>query len=324
MNLNKILNNWSLPKVTKIKKAKKGNVNHNWIIETKKKKFVLRKVHQDYKPKNLEFELNYLDKLKEKLPCSVPHPIKTKNLKNFIINKEGLFWLYEYIEGIQKSKYGRKELSEIARITAKYHLVLEKLNLDNKVNELKSYNKKNMQKEFSQYLRKIPKNKNKERVIFLKNAKNLLEILDNLDESSYNSLNKYPIHRDLNPENLLWEKEKITAIIDFDNVSHVKDALIRDLAVIMQYFCSDKNRNFILKKAKFLLNEYIRYKPLTKKEIKIIPDLLISTYIEDFGYAYWMSIHDEKRSKKNRMEKYSRAALKILAKKDSIIKELIK
>jgi Ser/Thr protein kinase RdoA (MazF antagonist) len=49
----KILKNWNVGKLISYKKAEKGVVNHNWIVNTTKGKYILRKLHNDYKIKDI-------------------------------------------------------------------------------------------------------------------------------------------------------------------------------------------------------------------------------------------------------------------------------
>ena len=80
--ITKILDNWNIGKLISFKKAEKGVVNHNWIIKTEKGKYVLRNPHEQYKAKDIAFELNYLTYLKKKkFPYKIPSPVLTKNKK---------------------------------------------------------------------------------------------------------------------------------------------------------------------------------------------------------------------------------------------------
>lgn len=321
--IKKILRNWSIENITKIKKSEKGNVNHNWIIITKNKKYILRRLHDEYSKKDVKFEIKYLNYLKEvNFPYEIPSLIKTLENEQFIKTKEGFFLMYGYIKGAHNNKKNIKVLAEIAKMSAIYHNMLEKSKLDNEKKPIFSYNKYQMKIEFEKYIKNMPNNERGKKEIFIQESKKLIPLLKSLNGKIYNSLKKYPIHRDLNPENVLWRKNRIIAIIDFDNVSHTKDAFIRDIAIIFQYYCSDKKRNFFPNKARQFIEEYKKYRSLSKKEISIIPDLLISTYLEDFGYAYWMLVHDPKRAKLNRLKKYSNAAQKIFKNRENIIAEI--
>ncbi len=307
--IKKILDNWEVDKLISYIKAEKGVVNHNWVIKTTKGKYILRKLHGDYKIKDIEFELSYLMFFeKNKFPYKLPLPILTKQNKKFIKNKLGIFWLYEFIEGDLNEKSGRKELSELALMVATYHNFLEKSKIKNAKSKPLDFRRKNILKEIKEYLNKISKIKNNGEKVFVEESKKLIPIFENLDTKYYNSLKKYPVHRDLNPENLIWKGNKLIGIIDFENVGLTNESLIGDLAIIMQYYCSDKQRILDIAKAKLFLREYRKFKKLSKKEIELLPEIITAICIEDFVYAYWMIINDPTRAKVYRLKKYSCAA----------------
>jgi len=316
-----ILKEWNVTPI-EFKKAEKGNVNHNWIIKTKDAKYILRKVHNEYKQQDLEFELNYLTYLKDcNFPYEIPFPISTTSKNSFIKTKKGYFYLYKFIEGNINENQDEESLKQIALMLSKYHEILKNSNFVNNKPQIEDYNRKTLLKEFDEY-EKGTEIKSEKKEIFLKELNKIIPILEKLDTKIYNSLKKYPIHRDLNPENLIWRDNKLIGVIDFDNVSHTNDALIRDIAIIMQYFCSYKRKKLDLTKAKFFIEEYKKNSQLTKEEVSIIPDIITATYIEDFGYTYWMLINDPKRAKLSRLRKYSNAAQWHFKNRNKIIGEL--
>lgn len=77
-----------------------------------------------------------------------------------------------------------------------------------------------------------------------------------------------------------------------------------------------------LNKAKFFLREYRKYHRLTNEEIKFIPDLVASEYIDAFYYNYYLLEHDPKRGKIRRLSLYSKSAKWHHQNKDKIIKVL--
>ena len=150
----------------------------------------------------------------------------------------------------------------------------------------------------------------------------LLPLLKKLDIINYSQLKKYPIHRDMGPENVLWKGDKIIGVIDFDNVSELNDAFIKDVVIILQYCCIHKNK-LDISKAKFFLEEYQKYRPLSKKEISLIPNILVAAFIEDFSYNFWLIINNPKKGKPTRIKSYSTIAQNIFNNKGLIIKNLL-
>ena len=76
----------------------------------------------------------------------------------------------------------------------------------------------------------------------------------------------------------------------------------------MQYGCWTKDSGVDIGLFKFFLNEYRKYRPLSDKEIKFIPDILTAGAIDDFHYQYWLFVHDPSRAKLNWLKAGSKKA----------------
>lgn len=325
--INEIISLWNIGEAISYKKAKKGVVNTNWIIKTNKGKYVLRKVMKEKKLSDLKFELDYLDYLKnKKFPYRVPSPIRNKNNSFFVKKKGAFFWVYEFIKGKDIKRFGYPELKECAKMMAIYHEIVEMSKLNNKKRVGDVFNRKPVLKELEDfYFNALKKSKqDRKDKIFLKEASLLIPLLKSLNGKDYSKIPKYPLHRDINPENTLWRNKKLIGIIDFENVGSQNDTAMKDIAGMLQYSCRDKtNRHKLnLKLAKFFLKEYKKSHPLSNEEIKFIPDIVTAGAIEDFSYAYWMLIHDPERAKLYRLKLYSKVAQWYNKNKEEIIKKL--
>jgi homoserine kinase type II len=323
--IEKILDNWDIGKVVYIKKLNKGAVNNNWLIKTNDNKYVFRKFNKEHKISNLKFELSYLLYLKDKkFPYKIPAPLLTNSKKGFLRRGKDLFGLYHFIEGDHTNKSGRKELSEIALMMTRFHDIIQKSGLNNQKSKKKNFGREGIIKEMEEFISKIPSDKNKRDKIFLRESKKMIDILKKLRADDYNSLKQYPIHRDFNPENLLWKNGKLSGVIDFENVGNTNDIFVRDIAILMQYFCKNKKFPLDIKKAKFFIKEYQRYRKLKEKEIRVIIDLIIATNIEDFGYAYYLLINTPERAKISHLKSYSKTAQYLFDNRDRFTKAMMK
>ena len=313
-NIKKILSNWNIGKILNYRKATKGLVSNNWIIKTNKGKFILKNPEKDI---NLTFELNYLIKLKEgKFPYQIPNPILTKsNLKWIKINNK-IFWLYQFIYGrqIQEDNNTKEEISEIAIMVSKYHNLLGKLKLSNKA---KTNDLKLVLSKIKKHINQIQKPKDKKDKIFIEESNKIIPILNSINSKFYNTLKKYPIHADLNPENLIWKKDKLKGIIDFENVSKKVAPFLKDIAIILMYSCS-LNQRLNVDKAITFLKKYQKYRLLSKQEIGTIPDTIITSYADFFAYSYWLLVNDPKRSNIKYLKENSSALLWYNKNKDKI------
>lgn len=321
-----LLENWDIGKLVGCERAEKGVANINWIARTSHGKYVLRKIMHSKKTKDLKFELDYLICLKEhNFPYSVPVPIKTKNKDDFLKFRGSYFWLYEYIEGRTIERFGYSELRECAKMMATYHKIVAGSGLDNKRGS-EVFNRKPVLKELAMFRAQIQEKDKRGRKdrIFLKESLTLIPLMKSLDGREYSRFPRYPLHRDINPENVLWKNKKLVGLIDFENTGTMNETLIKDVSVMLQYSCRDRKHKhkLDLKLARFFLREYKKHHPLSNEEIAYLPDIITAGFIEDFSYAYWMLVNDPKRAKLYRLKLYSRSAQWYHKNKQEIIERL--
>jgi len=322
-----LLKNCDIGGLISHRRAKKGVVNINWILKTTKGRYVLRKVTQFAETSDLKFELDYLTYLKERgFPYKIPAPIRTRN-GNFILRFRGSrFWIYEFIDGKDVERFGYSELKECAKMMAIYHKMVESSGLDNKKGKGEVFNRRSVLKELNRFRAHVLKKdkRNRKDQIFLKESSILIPLLKNLDGREYSKLPRYPLHRDINPENTLWKNKKLVGLIDFENVGTMNDTIIKDISTMLQYSCRDRKQKhrLDLKLANFFLREYEKHHQLSSREIGFIPDIITAGSIEDFGYAYWMLVNDPKRAKLYRLKLYSQIAQWYHKNKAEIVKRL--
>jgi homoserine kinase type II len=322
-----ILDNYDVGTLVSYKAIEEGEVNYNWIVKATEAKYILRKENPFRKLPDLEFQFSYLTYLKtHEFPYRIPVPLSTKNGRHYFKSNESYFWLYEYIEGRIRTRFGKKELKQVAEMMAAYHHLIEQSKLNNKKGNGDVFCKKAVLKELkmlqSEALQKAEEDPKD--AIFLKEAPKLVRLLEGLDEREYAQLKRYPLHRDISPTNILWKDNKIVGIVDFENASLMNDTIIKDIAVMLQYSCRDRKHKYRsdLKLGKFFLEEYKKYHSISNEEIKFIPEIITAGAIEDFAYAYWMLVNDPKRAKLYRLGLYSNVAKWHLKNRRLIIRRL--
>jgi homoserine kinase type II len=325
--LEAILENWDVGELISFNQTTKGVVNVNWDVKTAKGRYILKRCALFAEANALEFEMNYLTFLKEHgLPCGIPFPLRTK-IGEFIARFGGSrFWMYEYIVGRNIVRFGYPELREIAEMMSAYHMIIESSGLDNGKGCDEVFRERSVSDEMEGFAAQIldkEKHDRKER-IFLKESSTLIPLLKSLDVKEYTRLPRYPLHRDINPENTLWKKGKLVGLIDFENTATLNDTLVKDISVMLQYSCRDRKQKHKtdLKLASFFLREYQKHHQLSEEEIAFIPDIITAGAIEDFSYAYWMLVNDPKRAKLYRLRLYSQVAQWHHKNKTEIIRKL--
>ncbi len=79
------------------------------------------------------------------------------------------------------------------------------------------------------------------------------------------------IHADLFPDNVFFEGERLTGIIDF--YFACDDLLAYDLAICLNAWCFERDDSFNVTKARRMLEAYARRRPLADAEIRALPIL---------------------------------------------------
>jgi len=257
----------------------------------------------------LEFELAYLEYLKgASFPYYIPSPIATTKGRFFVTVQGHYYWLYKFLEGNVVERLKEPHLAQLAEMMGKYHLLIERSDLNNGKPASDLYNRTATLKEIEEYRKEIlRKNKaNRKESTFLKESARLTLILRGFDDSSQSNIGRYPIHRDLISENLIWKQNKLTGLIDFEHVSESNDPIVKDIAVTMQYCCRDNKvrHQLDVDSARRFLRAYRESHPLSDEEVALIPDLITTGFVEDFVFAFWMIRNDPKRANQSEAEGY--------------------
>jgi Ser/Thr protein kinase RdoA (MazF antagonist) len=84
-------------------------------------------------------------------------------------------------------------------------------------------------------------------------------------------------HADFGRHNILWEKNKITGILDFENVSYRPKSF--DISILLRKLISNKQR-------KLAVNRYRKFNPLSKKEENQIIILRLIHLCSIFKWIY--------------------------------------
>lgn len=115
--ISKAISAWDVGQVSACRLEKRGVVNHNFILRTSQGKYVLRQVSPAHHktPRDLKFELSYLDYLKHAgFPYSVPSAIVTKQGRLFTTVQGHYYWLYKFLEGKVVDRLNESHLTQLA------------------------------------------------------------------------------------------------------------------------------------------------------------------------------------------------------------------
>ena len=246
---------FNLGKIISFKGIKKGIENTNYLIRTKKNKYILTIFEKRVQKKDLPFFMSLMDKLNNyNINCPKPQKNKAGNYLITIKNKPAS--IVSFVEGKDKSKLKVSDCYEIGKNIAKLHIASKKIKL---------YRKNSMSlNSWPKLLNKIG-NKCKKIDPDLNNLMrtNLIEIKKNWPRKLVSGI----IHGDLFIDNIFFKNNKFYGYIDFYFSSN--DFLIYEIAICINALCFDKKgRKFIFnkKKSKSLIKGYSSLRKLSKEE----------------------------------------------------------
>jgi len=235
---------------------KKGIENTNYLLKSKNKKFILTIFEKRVSNKEIPFFMKLMDKLNNsKINC--PKPLKNNDGKYLIKLKNKTACIVSFLKGKDKNKLDLKNCFEVGKIIAQMHLVTKNIDLTRK----NSMGIKNL----DPLLKSIKFRSNK-----FSNLEKFL--VNNLKEIKKNWPKKLPkgiIHGDLFIDNIFFNKNKLSGIIDFYFAAN--DYFMYEIAICINALCFDnKKSKFKINKQKIksLIQGYESIKKISLKEKK--------------------------------------------------------
>ena len=235
---------------------KKGIENTNYLLKSKNKKFILTIFEKRVSNKEIPFFMKLMDKLNNsKINC--PKPLKNNDGKYLIKLKNKTACIVSFLKGKDKNKLDLKNCFEVGKIIAQMHLVTKNINLSRK----NSMGIKNLDPLLKSIKFRSNKFSNLEKFL----ANNLNEIKKNWPKK----LPKGIIHGDLFIDNIFFNKNKLSGIIDFYFAAN--DYFMYEIAICINALCFDnKKSKFKINKQKIksLIQGYESIKKISLKEKK--------------------------------------------------------
>ncbi len=289
--LNTISNQYNLGKIISIKLMRKGVVNYNFDAKTDRGEVIIRIMGyklDEHNKKKKELEFKILNFLKENnFPYEIPVPIKNKS-NNYLsrINEKNI-WVYKKIIGDRVKKLNKEQIKEIAKALATYHKFIYKFKDYSNINRDETW----ILNKFSE-MRKVESNNKINKLVLDKIdfiEKSYLEIKKDFNE------NIIVNHSDFHKHNVLFQGNKVVAILDFDNLKIAPRA--KDISYAIRAI-SIKNSKLNNRTMNLFIKEYEKIWPLSKKEKQmIIPYMIIDRCI-----VFWWFYEGMKKKKHKKYE----------------------
>ena len=243
-------------KFISFKGIKQGIENTNYLLKSKNEKFILTIFEKRVLKKELPFFMKLMDQLSNsKINC--PRPLKNKNGDYLFKLKNKSACIVTFLKGKDKKTLNLKNCYDIGKIVAEMHSSTKKIKLYRK----NSMGIKNLNPLFNSIKFKSKKFTNIEKFLKI----NFIDIKKKWPKKLPNGI----IHGDLFIDNIFFNNNKVSGIIDFYFAAN--DYFMYEIAICVNALCFDKSKNqFILNKRKVrnLIKGYESIKKISNKEKK--------------------------------------------------------
>ena len=243
-----------------------GVTNTNYLITVNNAKFILT-IFEDTKFDDLLFYIDLMSFLSKKhILC--PQPILNINEKYLSSLKSKPALLVSFLNGSEKKDVGSGNCFEVGRALANFHLKAKKFS---------------QKKENSRDLSWIK--------ITYENLSNLLSEDDNriiqeefayYEDNVIDNLAQGIIHADLFIDNVLFDKDKVSGMIDLYYACNVK--YIYDISVALNDWCIDDVGEIDKEKMNSFVKGYASIRKIDDDEIEALP-----TYLRLAALRFWVS-----------------------------------
>ena len=256
--LNVFLSKYNIDNINEFSGIKGGTSNSNYLLTADNKKFILTIFDERTNQENLPFYFDLMNHLNaHDIKC--PEVIKDKqgNFSNSIKQKHAV--ITSFLTGSSLEKIKPIHCSNLGLTIAKMHNASEKLNIKRE-NEL-GFDKLGI---IIEKLKTYKKHIDDEKLKFIEDEFLFLSREINKD------LPSGIIHADLFPDNIFFEENNLTGIIDF--YFSCNDFYAYEIAICLNAWCfEDSNNEFNPTKAKYLLGSYNQERKFSNEEVEALP-----------------------------------------------------
>ena len=255
-DISSINNQFEIENIIDFKGIKKGIENTNYLLKTKKSKFILTIFEKRVSNKEIPFFMKLMETLNNS-NINCPKPLKSKNGTHLIKLRNKNACIVSFLNGKDKINLNLKNCFEVGKVIAKIHKITKKIKISRK-------NSMGI-KELGPLLKSI-KFKSKK---FSNLKKFLTNNLKDIKKKWPSQLPKGIIHGDLFIDNIFFNKDKLSGVIDFYFAAN--DIFMYEIAICINALCFDhKDSKFKINKQKVknLIKGYESFKKISFKEKK--------------------------------------------------------
>lgn len=271
----KISESYSLGSFESVKPLKGGLSNYNFELITDKGSFIVRfpSKSDDNELVRIDTQLKAINFLSNNdFGYELTIPIKNDDGEYLGRINDNRFWIYKKIGGDTYEDPGKVDIKELARMIAKYHLIMDQMPMEGIESTFYDY-------EFiGEGLKKIEELINSKEdkdgidLFIEENMSNLKEGFKRIKKINFGS-HFIIAHSDWCVFNLIFDKDKIKGLIDFD--MYQVAPYIQDIAIAIKEQCFDDDWAWDKEKADIFFKEYEKIRYIDKFDKYHIKDLII-------------------------------------------------
>ena len=247
---------FNIDEIKSFQGIKKGIENTNYLLKTKKEKFILTIFEKRVSNKEIPFFMKLMDNLNQsKISC--PKPLKDRNGNYLIKLKNKTACVVTFLKGKDKQTLNLNNCYQVGKIISQMHSITKKLKFSRK----NSMGIKKLNPLLKSIKFKSKKNSNLEKF--------LMQNLSNIKKNWPAKLPYGIIHGDLFVDNIFFNKDKLSGVIDFYFAAN--DFFMYEIAICINALCFDKKKNkFLINKQKIknLIKGYESVRKITIREKK--------------------------------------------------------
>ena len=253
--INEILSNYNLGELNNFKGIEEGIENTNYFLSISNKKFILTVYEKRVKSKDLPFFSDLMSSL-NKAGFKCPTPVTNKKNETITDYEGKKLMIVTFLEGKAKKNLSPFNCKSIGIEVAKMHQITKNFKFKRQ-NDLSVKSWRGLFDAVKDKCTKIHKD-----------LPNLIE--ENLKDVENNWPKNLPrgiIHADLFHDNIFFNQDKLSGIIDF--YFSCEDFFSFDIAICFNALCFDgmkENLSFNVTKAKNFIDGYSSIRKLTDEE----------------------------------------------------------
>ena len=254
-NIEEILSSYAIGKLNSFKGIQEGIENTNYFLLVDNKKYILTVYEKRVRSEDLPFFSELMTSL-NKASVRCPIPIVNKQKKSITDYNGKKLMIVTYLEGKAKKILTPQNCKSVGIEVAKMHEITKNFKIKRKNNlSINSWRKlfSSVKKECSKIHQDLPK---------------LIEYnLNDVEKNWPNDLPKGIIHADLFSDNIFFNNNEFSGLIDF--YFSCEDFYAFEIAICFNALCFDgvpKNLSFNVTKAKNFIDGYNSIRKLTDDE----------------------------------------------------------